>query len=49
MKRVLLYLATLMLLAACQNFPYAGAAMQTDQQRSPWSVATINRIPVSAP
>jgi hypothetical protein len=49
MKRVLLCLATLTLLAACQGLPYEGTAKQLDHQASPWEVTTVNSNPVSAP
>jgi hypothetical protein len=49
MKRVLLCFATLALLAACQNLPYEGAAMQSGKPAAPWGVTTIDGIPVAAP
>jgi len=49
MKRVLICLAALTLIAACQALPYEGTAKQVDSQASPWGATTVNGIPVSAP
>jgi hypothetical protein len=49
MKRVLLCLATLTLLAACQGLPYEGTAKQSDYQAPPWGVTTVSGNPMSAP